>query len=143
MPILIDIENDYLYKLGYQKQNHLLLEAKEALKKMKAEAKAEAKKAEKEKLAEIAKARAEAEKLAIEKAEEIAKAKAEKLAIERAAEIAKAEVEKTKLLRLQTKHAIIKMKKANLEDTSIMDFLNLELETFNSFLIEIEEELDK
>jgi hypothetical protein len=30
------------------------------------------------------------------------------------------------------------MKKANLEDASIMDFLNLDVKTFNSFLKELE-----
>jgi len=124
MPILIDIEKDYLYNLGLQKHEDLLLEAKEALKKMTieftAKAKAEkaakiiAKKAAREKAEAIAKAKAEAEKVAREKAEAIAKAKKAKQTI------------------------IIKMKRANLEDAVIMDFLDLDKAVFDSLVSEIE-----
>ena len=195
MPLLIDIEKDYLYNLGLQKQEHLLLEAKEALKKMKAEfkketakakaeaekaaiekaeaiAKAEAEKAAREKVEAIAKAEAEkaarekveaiakAEKAAREKAEAIAKAEAEKAAREKAEAIAKAEAEKAAREKVEAiakaeaekaarekaeaekrvtlKQTIIKMKKANLEDALIMDFLNLDKADFDSLVSEIE-----
>lgn len=73
MPVLIDIEKDYLYNLGLQKQAQLLSE-------MKADFKAKIKKANLEKAA--AKAKAEAKKLAelrLQHKQAIIKMKAAKL----------------------------------------------------------------
>jgi hypothetical protein len=118
MPILIDIEKDYLFNLGLQKHRQLLLEAEEALENLKAGFK----KAAEEKAEAIAQAKIEAEKAAKEKAEAIAQAIAEK-------EIA---------LQMEKK-AIIKMKKAGLEAAIIMDILNLDKATYDLFLMEIEQ----
>jgi chemotaxis protein histidine kinase CheA len=156
MPILIDIEKDYLYKLGLQKHEQLLLEAEEALENLKADfraaarekaeavaqAKAEAEKAAREKAEAVAQAKAEAEVAAREKAEAVAQAKAEteKAAREKAEAVAQAKAETEKAVALQMeKKAIIKMKQAGLEAAVIMDILNLDEATFDLFLMEIEQ----
>jgi hypothetical protein len=120
MPILIDIEKDYLFNLGLQKHRQLLLEAEEALENLKAGFK----KAAEEKAEAIAQAKVEAEKAAKEKAE--------------AEAIAQAKAEKEIALQMEKK-AIIKMKKAGLEAAIIMDILNLDKATYDLFLMEIEQ----
>ncbi|NJN77378.1 MAG: hypothetical protein HC803_02850 [Saprospiraceae bacterium] len=116
MPILIDIEKDYLFNLGLKKHQQLLLEAEEALENLRADFRAAAR--------EKAEAIAQTEKAAREKAEAIAQAKAE--------------TEKAVALQMEKK-AIVKMQKAGLEAAVIMDILNLDEATFDLFLMEIEQ----
>jgi len=131
MPITIDIEKDYLYKLGLKKGEEIVKQTKAALE---AKAKAEAKKVAREKAALEAKAKAEVKKVVQEKAALEAKAKAEarKITQEKAAFEAKAKAEK--------KTSIQKMQINNLSDEDIMEFLNLDKKAFKRYIKEIKEE---
>lgn len=130
MPITIDVEKDYLYNLGYKK----------AEEKAKAEAELEIAKFE-----EAKKALAEAQKLA--ELEQKAKSENEKLTKEfseleeramKEAENAKREAEKA---HQEKKTAIQKMKATDrFTDDEIMEFLNLDVNRFNTFIKEIEKE---
>jgi chemotaxis protein histidine kinase CheA len=94
MPILIDIEKDYLYKLGLEKGKKLLLEAEEALENLKADFRVEAIAKAKAEAEKAAKAKVVAEKAAKEKAVAIVKAKAEAKKVAKAIAKAKVEAEK-------------------------------------------------
>jgi chemotaxis protein histidine kinase CheA len=168
MPILIDIEKDYLYKLGLEKGKKLLLEAEEALENLKADFRVEAIAKAKAEAEKAAKAKVVAEKAAKEKAVAIVKAKAEAKKVAKAIAKAKVEAEKADKAKAEkaaaiaqaqaiaekaakekaaaiaqaktaTEKAITKMKQAGLEAATIMDFLNLDKPTFDLFLMEIEQ----
>jgi len=115
MPIIIDVEKDYLYKLGFEK-------AREETKKVEAKFRAAAKKAkveaERKAKAEVEKVRAEAEK---------AKTEVEKI---------RAEAEKA-----EKKVSIQKMKATNrFSDEEIIEYLSLDEKVFKQYLREIKEE---
>jgi len=122
MPITIDVEKDYLYKLGLKKAEDIIKQAKQA----------------------TFKAKKRAEQLAKEKAEAI-KAKAEAIKEKTEAEKAKTEAEKEKAEAIKAKveaekASIQKMQLRNkLSDEEIMDFLSLDEKTYKQYLKEISE----
>jgi hypothetical protein len=128
MPITIDIEKDYLYNLGLNKGNELIQKAKEAT----AKAKKKVEELAKEKAELEANVKLEAARLEAAKLEASAKLEVERL------KNARLEAEK---IRTEKKVSILKMQaKEILSDEEIMDFLNLNEETFKEYISEIQAE---
>jgi hypothetical protein len=159
MSISIEIEKDYLYKLGLKKNEEILrkaqataLKAKELAKKAtkeKAELKARTRALRAKVQAEKAKleAKARAEKATLKAKAEAEKAKLEKAQAEKAELEAKAEAEKAKLeakARLEKKISIQKLKTKNkFSDAEIMEILSLDKKTYKQYIKEISEEQKK
>ena len=139
MPITLDVEGSYVYKLGFKK-------AEETIKK--------ANKRTEQLVKEIAVLEAKAIKAAKEKARLEAKAIKEKAALEaKAIKAIKAIKEKTKLeakaikekaalvAKAEKKASIQKMQaNTTLSNEEIMEFLNLDKKTFKQYIKEIKEE---